>query len=178
MRNLGHVVQSETPARTSGLLARWRAVRGESGASLVEVALIVGILAPVMLLGTAGVAGLVYASIEVSNGAHAGAAYAAEYYIAHSNSALPTSAQVTTAVQNDTHELTAVLKPGTTLTVTMATGCNGASATTGNSLPSCSSGVLPYVQVTTQATVIPFTKYAGLPSSITMNSQAIINLVN
>jgi hypothetical protein len=155
-----------------------RPLRRESGASLVEVALVIGILAPAMLFGTAGAAGLVYASIEVSDAAHAGAAYAAEYYIANSNTALPTSTQVASAVQNDAPELTAVLMPGTSLTVTMATGCNGGSATTGNSIPSCGTGVLPYVQVTTQATVVPFTAFAGLPSSLTMSSRATINLVN
>jgi Flp pilus assembly pilin Flp len=164
--------------RSKSSFFRNRALREDTGASLIEVSLILGILAPAMLMGTAGAAGFVYASIEVSNAAHAGAAYAAEYYIANSNTALPTSSQVTSAVQNDAPELTAVLKPGTSISVTMATGCTGGAATTGNSIPSCSSGVLPYVQVTTQATVAPLTAFSGLPSSITMSSQAVINLVN
>jgi Flp pilus assembly protein TadG len=167
-----------TLAKLERLMGLGEGLRGENGASLVEVSLILAILAPALLLGTVGAAGLVYASIEVSNAAHAGAAYAAEYYIANSNTALPTTTQVTTAVQNDAPELTALLKPGTTLTISMATGCNGGSATTGNSIPSCSTGVLPYVQVTTQATVVPFTAFAGLPHSLTMSSQATINLVN
>jgi Flp pilus assembly protein TadG len=158
--------------------SRLRLFREEAGASLVEVSLILGFLAPAMLLGTVGTAGMVYSSIEVSNAAHAGAAFAAEYYIANSNTALPTSAQVTSAVKNDAPELALVLKPGTTISVSMATGCNGGAATAGNSIPSCSSGILPYVQVTTQATVVPFTAYSGLPSSITMSSEATINLVN
>jgi len=170
--------QSAVFATLKRLFARANSLRGESGASLVEVSLILAILAPPLLCGTVGAAGLVYASIEVSNAAHAGAAYAAEYYIANSNTALPTTAQVTTAVQNDAPELTAVLKPGTSLTISMATGCNGGSATTGNSIPSCGTGVLPYVKVTTQATVLPFTAFSGLPSSLTMSSQATINLVN
>lgn len=163
---------------TFGFFHRLRTLRNENGASLVEVSLILAILAPALLLGTAGAAGLVYASIEVSNAAHAGAAFAAEYYIANSSNALPTSAQVTSAVQNDAPELTAVLKPGTTVTVSMATGCNGGSATAGNSIPACSAGVLPFVQVTTQATVVPFTAFAGIPKSLTMSSRATINLVN
>jgi hypothetical protein len=153
-------------------------LRGDSGASLVEVSLVIGILAPALLLGTAGAAGFVYASIEVSNAAHAGAAYAAQYYIGSSDTALPTSAQVTAAVKNDAPELNAVLKSGTSLTVTMATGCNGGAANAGNTIPTCSAGVLPYVQVTAQATIVPFTAYIGLPNSLAMTSQATINLVN
>jgi hypothetical protein len=169
------------PARPSSrprLFALWKALLGESGASLVEVSLVIGILAPALLLGTAGAAGFVYASIEVSNAAHAGAAFAAQYYIGSSDTALPTSAQVTAAVQNDAPELNAVLKSGTTLTVTMATGCNGGAANAGNTIPTCSTGVLPYVQVTAQATIVPFTAYIGLPNSLAMSSQATINLVN
>jgi Flp pilus assembly protein TadG len=178
MNNFILPIQSAIFAKFGRLLDRGNVLRSENGASLVEVSLVLAILAPALLFGTAGAAGLVYASIEVSNAAHAGAAYAAEYYIANSNTALPTTSQVTTAVQNDAPELTAVLKPGTSLTISMATGCNGASPTTGNSIPSCGTGVLPYVQVTTQATVLPFTAFAGLPHSITMSSQATINLVN
>ena len=161
-----------------GRMARWKLVCSESGASFIEVSFILGILAPLMLLGTTGATALVYADIEVSNAAHAGAAYAAQYYIANSNTALPSTSQVTTAVQNDAPELTGMLKSGTSFTVSMATGCNGGSATSGNTVPICGSGVLPYVQVTAQATVVPLTAFAGLPKSITMSGKATINLVN
>ncbi|HEX4286764.1 MAG TPA: hypothetical protein VHZ28_16850, partial [Terracidiphilus sp.] len=83
-----------------------------------------------------------------------------------------------TAAQNDAPELTPMLKSSTTLTVSMATGCNGGAATAGNTIPTCGTGVLPYVQVTAQATVVPITKFVGLPNSMTLTSTATINLVN
>ncbi|HEX3891896.1 MAG TPA: hypothetical protein VHW46_04925 [Terracidiphilus sp.] len=177
MRKLLHLIASRRAAHRA-LRFHLAILRDESGASFIEVGIILGILGPLMLLGTAGAAGLIYAAIEVSDSAHAGAAYAAQYYISSSDTALPTSTQVSTAAQNDASELTAMLKSGTNLTVTMATGCNGGAATAGNTVPVCSTGVLPYVQVTTQATVVPLTAFAGLPKSISMSNTATINLVN
>ena len=159
------------------ILARCKDLASESGASFVEVALVLGILGPLMLLGTAGAAVLIYSSIEVSDATHAGAAFAAEYY-KNNSSTLPTASQVTTAAQNDAPEITTMLKSGTSLSVSMATGCNGGAATAGNTVPSCGAGVLPYVQVTTQAQVMPLTTFVGLPNSITMGTTATINLVN
>ncbi len=177
MRNGVQSGPSQDPAAISHWLLFYKGLCSESGASFIEVSLIVGILAPLMLLGTTGAAALIYASIELSNAAHAGAAYAAQYYNASSTPALPTSAQVTTAAQNDAPELTNMLKSGTSLSVSMATGCNGGAATAGNTIPTCSSGVLPYVQVTAQGIVVPLTAFAGLPKSITMTTKATINLV-
>lgn len=152
--------------------------RDESGASLVEVALIFGLFAPVMVLGTVEVGGLVYDAIEVANAAHAGAAYAAQFYIGSSGLSLPAQTLVTTAAQNDEPEVTAFLASGTSLTVTMATGCNGGTATVGNAVPSCSGTTLPYVQVSTKATVVPLVRFYGLPSTLNIASQATMNLVN
>lgn len=152
--------------------------RDEGGAALVETALILSLLGPPLLLGTAEIGGALNASIEVTNAAHVGAAYAAQYYIQNSSSALPTTAQVTSAVQNEAPEVMNMLAPSTSLVVTMATGCGTGTATTGNSLPSCSSGVLPYVQVTTQASVTPLIYFPGLGKLLTINGGAVVNLVH
>lgn len=159
------------------MLARMKRRRGEEGASLVELALVVGIFAPVLIVGTAETSVLVYASIELSDATHAAAAYAAQYYIQSSDTALPTNAQVSTAASNDSPELTNLLVHGTSLTATIATGCGSGAATTGNTVPSCSSGTLPYVQVTTSATVNTIFNYLP-PNSFTMTSKAVISLVN
>jgi Flp pilus assembly protein TadG len=160
------------------MFANLKRMRGEDGVSLVEAALFLAIFAPLMLLGTVEISGLVYASIEVSNAAHAGAAYAARVYIANSNTALPTQAQVTAAARNDAPELVNMLPSGTQLSVAMATGCGTETASTGNTVPSCGSGTLPYVQVTTQATVAPLFQFFQFIQVPTMTSQAKINLVN
>jgi Flp pilus assembly protein TadG len=151
-------------------------VRGEDGASLIELALLVGILGPVLLLGTAEVSMLLYASIELTDATHAAASYAARYYSLNSKT-LPTQSQVTTAATNDAPELQNMLASGSTFTATIATGCGTGGATTGNTVPSCTSGTLPYVKVTGSATIVPAFKYLNL-SSIAMTSQAQINLVN
>ena len=151
---------------------------GESGGSLVETALLLSTLGPVLLLGTTQAAVMVYQGIELSNAAGAGASYAVQYYMADSNTALPTQAQVTTAVQNDAPELQRMLKSGTQLSVTMATGCTGSAPTTGNQIPSCLAGVQPYVRVTTQATLQSLVNAPGLPSSFTLTRSATMVMVN
>lgn len=150
----------------------------QSGASLVETALILAFLGPPLILGTTAIGGTINASIELTNATHAGAAYAAEYYILHSSTTLPTQAQIASAVQNEAPELLNQLAPSTSLTVTTATGCGTGMASIGNSVPSCSAGVMPFVQVTTQAAVSPLIWFPGLPSSLNVGGQATVNLVH
>jgi len=175
MRRFAHLIPQNRSTGHSPSFFR-RLWNEENASSLVEVSIILAFLAPAMLLGTSEMAGMIYASIEGSDAAHAGAAYAAEQYYKSSDTALPTTAQVTAAVKNDAPELVNMIKPGTTFTVTMATGCNGGAATNGNTIPTCSAGVLPYVQVTTQATVAPLAGF--LPGTLQVNNRAIMNLVN
>jgi Flp pilus assembly protein TadG len=157
----------------------WRIfARVGDGAALVETALILSLLGPPLLLGTVEIGGALNASIEMTNAANAGAAFAAQYYIKNSSSALPTTAQVTTAVQNEAPELLNQLAPGTSLTVNVATGCGTGTGTAGNSVPSCSAGVQPFVQVTTQATLSPLIRFPGLTSLLTIKGGAIVNLVH
>ncbi len=158
------------------MFRRMKKMRREEGTSMVELALVLGILGPLLLLGTAELSVLVYASIELTDATHAAAAYAAQYYIANSGSGLPTQTQVTAAATNDAPELLGMLKSGTSFNATMATGCGTGSATTGNSVPSCGSN-LPYVQVTSTVTVVPLFQYLKI-SSLTMTSKAQVNLVN
>jgi len=150
----------------------------ENGSSLVETALILSILGPPLLLGTVQIGGVLNSSIEISNAAHAGAAYAAQYYIQHTSSSLPPQTNVVTAVQNEAPELMRMLAPSTNLTVNMSTGCGTGVATAGNSLPSCSPGVQPFVQVTTEASVSPIIRFPGLPGAMTIRGNALVNLVH
>lgn len=160
-----------------GMLTRMKKIRREEGGSLVELALVVSILGPLLLLGTAEISILVYSSIELADATHAAADYAAQYYIGSNDTALPTQAQVTTSATNDAPELTRMLKSGTSFTAAMATGCGTGTATSGNTVPSCSTGTLPYVQVTGTATVVPIFQYLSI-SSVTMTSHATVYLVN
>ena len=98
--------------------------------------------------------------------------------MANSNTALPTQAQVAAAVQNDAPELQPMLKPGTQLSVTMATGCTGSAPVAGNSIPSCVAGVQPYVQITAQAMLRSIVNAPGLPPSLTLTRTATMVMVN
>ena len=89
------------------LLRGWREERGDA---IIEVAAVVAFLCPPLLIGTTEMASVVYASIEVSNAAHAGALYAMQ----SSANATNTSA-ITTAAQNEAADY------GTSLTVTPTT---------------------------------------------------------
>jgi Flp pilus assembly protein TadG len=150
-------------------------IRYESGGSLVELAIVLVIFFPLIIVGLLEFGGLVYDYVEVCNASHAGAAYAAQYYV--TKSSLPSS--VTTQVTNDSPELQSTLKPSTTLSVVEATGCSGGSATTGNTVPTCTAPSLPYVQVTVTATVVPpgSLTLPGFPSSFTLTSKAQMTLV-
>jgi Flp pilus assembly protein TadG len=163
--------------KLKGMLARTKKPRYEEGASLVELAILMGVFGPVLLLGTFEVSALVFASVELSDATHAAASYAAQYYMSQSSPALPTQAQVTAAATNDAPELLNMLPSGGSLSVSMATGCGTGSASAGNAVPSCSSGTLPYVQITTTATVAPIVKFLNI-ASFPMTSQATVNLVN
>ena len=143
---------------------------------MIELALIVGILGPVFLLGTTELSMFVFASVELADATQAAASYASQYYFENSNSTLPTQSQVTAAATNDSPELSALLSSGSSFTATVATGCGSGSATSGNTVPTCSSGSLPYVQVTGQAKIAPFVSFLQM-QSITMTSQARMNLV-
>jgi Flp pilus assembly protein TadG len=157
-------------------LARMKKMRREDGASIVELAFIMAILGPLLLLGTTELSIYVYASVELTDATHAAASFASQYYFENSNSTLPTQTQVTAAATNDAPELVSMLKSGSSFTATMATGCGTGNPTTGNTVPTCTGGALPYIQVTGQATVSPVANFLSR-HSITMTSQARINLV-
>lgn len=163
--------------RVESMLSWMKKARREDGASILELALVLGILGPLLVLGTLEISVFAYASIELVDATHAAAAYAAQYYILNSDTELPTQAQVTAAATNDAPELVGMLKSGTSFTATMATGCGTGTATTGDTIPTCSGGTLPYVQVTGTATVVPIAQYLGM-TSLTMTSKTKIDLVN
>lgn len=145
-------------------------IRHEKGGALIELALVLTVFFPLLIIGLLEFGGLAYDYVELSNASHAGAAYAAQYYI--TKSSLPSS--VTTQVTNDSPELQNALKSGTTLSVVEATGCSGGSATTGNTVPTCTAPALPFVQVKVTATVVPpgSLTLPGLGTSFTLTNTA------
>ncbi len=149
------------------------------GGALVELALVAPILIA-LALGAADFGRLAYFSIEASNAARAGAAYAAQ----STATSIDTSG-IRTAAAHDAPNLTGIA----TLTVTSNPVCqcaNGTSfSTVGTTTAACAAAILNcasphrvinYVQVNTSAPVATMFRYPGIPTSITLRGQAIMRI--
>jgi hypothetical protein len=122
-----------------------------------------------------------YFSIEATNAARAGAAYAAQ---GTAFAATTNLAAIQTAAENDAPDLTSV----STLTVTSSTACqcdNAGVFTPTGTTESCTVAastclspgrVITYVQVNTSAPVSTIWSWPGFPSSITVLGQAIMRI--
>jgi Flp pilus assembly protein TadG len=147
-------------------------LREDKGQAFVELALVLPIFI-LLLVGVAEVGRLAYASIEVSNAARAGVAYAAQNH----TTAADTN-NIKTATSNDAPEITS-LTPTTsyscscessTGTITALTSCSA----TNTNLTTCPSPsrILVDVQVTTTAQVDTIFHFPGIPSTVTLRGFA------
>ncbi len=155
-----------SPARKSAkrLAAWWFGwMRGESGQSLMEVALMVPVLTTI-LVGAVEVARLDYAGIETSNAARAGAQYGAQNH---------TTAADTNGMQN---VATAAGADVTNLQATASSFCvcsDGTSITCSNAGTTCSARIIEYVQVNTSASITPTFQLPGLPKTYTLQGVTV-----
>ena len=143
------------------------ALRSRSGSALVELALVVPCLV-VILLGAVEFAMLAYESIEVSDAAHAAAAYGSESAGAAGDTTGIRS--VAAASANDIS--------GVVTTPTVFYSCSSTPATQNTTPPTgCSStdSVLTYIQVTTSATVTMPIHIRGI-GIYTLNGLAIMRV--
>jgi Flp pilus assembly protein TadG len=150
-------------------------LRQDDGQAFVELALVLPIFI-LVLVGAVEIGYLAYASIEVSNAARAGVAYAARTH--------------TTAKDLPNIQLAATLDAPniTTLTATPTFSCScesstgvmgasvdctgpGAISTEPDSCPS-PSRIVVYVKVTTSAPMNTVFHFPGIPSSITLRGSA------
>jgi len=145
----------------------------QTGGALVETAFVVAFLVVPLILGTTDVATMMYASIEVSNAAHAGALPA--MHGTRSNAALQTAAQAeagdflaaNVTVTPSNYYACSVAEGGAQYaTLALATaGCTG----TGNHS-------IHFVQVLVSAPVtLPFA-CCGLTSPLTLNSKSVMEV--
>jgi Flp pilus assembly protein TadG len=147
-------------------------LRENKGQAFVELALILPIFL-LLLVGTAEVGRLAYASIEVSNAARAGVAYAAQ-----SHTTAQDAPGIQTAANNDALDV-----PGLIATPTYSCSCESSTGVMGTAV-SCTSistavGSCPnpsrivlFVKVTTTATVDTAFHFPGLPASFTLRGSA------
>jgi Flp pilus assembly protein TadG len=152
-----------------------RDLREDKGQAFVELALVLPIFI-LLLVGAVEVGRLAYASIEVSNAARAGVAYAAQNHATAADDK-PTGG-IVQAAQLDAPNITSL-----TATTSQSCACEssagvmGASvactaiSTAAGSCPSPSRIVL-YVTVTTQAPVDTVFHFPGIPNSVTFRGFA------
>jgi Flp pilus assembly protein TadG len=147
-------------------------LRENSGQAFIELALVLPIFI-LLLVGAAEVGRLAYASIEVSNAARAGVAYAAQ---SHTTAQDATNIQL--AASRDAPDITSLTATPTyscscessTGVMTAPAACTGISTGVG-SCPSPSRIVL-YVRVTTAAPVNTLFHLPGIPSTVTLRGFA------
>lgn len=150
-----------------------RAVLTDSfGGALVDLAAMLPVFS-LLLIGVVEFGRLAYYSIEVSNAARAGAAYAAQ-----GTATLANTSGIQTAARNDAPNLTSI----TTLSVTPSSVCQCDTGGTFSTMTSCSATcsspgrVITYAQVNTSAQVSAVLVLPGLPSSYALTGQAVMRV--
>ncbi len=146
-------------SRFRGRIAR---ARNEAGQALVETAVIFPILIT-LLLGTVELARVVYAAIEVSNAARAGAQYGAQSGFTASD-----TTGIATAATSDAANLT-----GLSVTSSYSCVCSDGSASTCQPTDCTNSRIEQTLTVNTQVTIDPIIHLHGLPTTYTLKGQAI-----
>jgi len=155
-----------------------RDLREDKGQAFVELALVMPIFI-LLLIGVVEVGRLAYASIEVSNAARAGVAYAAQNHTTAADT-LPTGG-IVNAAKLDAPDITSLTATTTqSCACESSTGTMGAfSACTGTGAISTATGSCPspsrivlYVQVTTTAGVNTVFHFPGIPSTVTFRGFA------
>jgi len=147
----------------------------ESGGALVETALCLSLLGAPLLIGTVEVGMVLYDSIEVSNAAHAGAAYGMM-----SSTFAASSSGMIAAAQAEAPDLGNLLSVTPTTYFACSESIGGTQYTTQSAANSACTGSsnhsLEFVQVSTSATVtVPFS-VPGLPSSFNLTSTSVMEV--
>lgn len=145
-----------------------RGLNGEeaSGQALIELALTLPVLF-LLLFGSAEMARLAYAAIEVSN-----AARAAVQYGSQSSAFAADTTGMQTAAQNEAPNITL----GTT-SVSTSCVCSDGSASTCLSTDCATSNLTKTITVQTQVAFDPLIHIPGLPQTFTLRGQAVQRVI-
>jgi Flp pilus assembly protein TadG len=145
------------PAEPAGVMCdpRVRGGRhGERGSAVIELAIFLVFLGPLLIFGTAELASLAYASIEISNAAHAGAMYGMQSSTYAANTSV-----IQTAAQAEAADFGSSLTVTPTIYYACALAQGGTQYSTQAAATSACAGsgnhVLEFLQVKTSATVTP-----------------------
>lgn len=150
---------------------------------MLELALCLPVFA-LLILGTAEIANIAWASIQLNNAAHAGAQFGSQ---SRANAADPLDPATSVGVieeatQNEAPKLTITFPTAPSQAcscIDPTTGTTGAGSTGCQTLIECPS---PYVifdniTVNAQAVVRPLVHYPGLPATYTLNATATMGVV-
>lgn len=144
-------------------------LHGDAGQALVELALVVPLLT-LIFVGAAEVGRIAYAAIEVNNAARAGVAYASQ-----GRAQAYDGPGITRAAVLDAPDVSGLnVAPPTYSCSCSTTGAAISCATALTSCPSPGINVVT-VQVNTSATINTGINFPGIPSSLTLRGQAIMN---
>ena len=137
-----------------------RFISGESGSSVLELALTLPLLL-LLLAGAVDMGRAFYAAVEVTAAANAGAQYGVRN---------PTNtAGMQQAALLDGADLTG-------MTTTASWGCECSDGTSSSAscatMPSCKTNAVKYVLVTTALTYVPVFRYPGIPASLALKGSA------
>jgi Flp pilus assembly protein TadG len=145
---------------------------------MIELALCLPVFA-LLILGTAEIANIAWASIQLNNAAHAGAQFGS-----HGRGFAERTGDIETAAQNEAPRLTITFPSDPSQACTCVDPSTGAAATSGTTgcqtLIECPSPyvIIDTITVTTQAVVRPLIHYPGLPASYTLHAKATMGVVN
>jgi Flp pilus assembly protein TadG len=145
---------------------------------MLELAVCLPVFA-LLILGTAEIANIAWASIQLNNAAHAGAQYGS-----HSRGFAADTAHIEAATQAEAPTLTITFPTAPAQTCSCIDPSTGAPATTNTTgcqtLIECPSPyvIMDSITVTTQAVVTPLIHYPLLPASYTLHAQATMGVVN
>ena len=138
----------------------------DNGQALIELALVLPIFV-LLLLGAADLGRLAYASIEVSNAAHAGIQYGAQNH----NTAMDINGMKQAAI-NDGSNIATLQATATNFCICS----DGTSISCANASMYCSARIIDYVQVNTSAVVDSLFHCPGLPKTFTLAGQATMRV--
>jgi Flp pilus assembly protein TadG len=140
--------------------------RNRTGTATIELALLLPLLL-LIALGAVDFGRVFYMGVEVANAARAGVQYGAQD-LGHSTD----YTGMQTAALNDGKDI-----PGMSATASRWCQCAGGTPTS-CAASYCGAASVPavYVQVNTSATFNTLMKYPGVPSTVTLNKQAIMRV--
>ena len=176
LRQIGHpVLRSASPWLVLMIRASAGMLKAESGGALVEMALCIPLLGAPLLIGTVETGIVIYESIEVSNAAHAGAAYGMM-----SSTFAADSAGMTAAAKGEAGDGSNILSVAPTTFYACSQSIGGTHYTTQSAANSACTGTsnhsLQFVQVNTSASIpIPF-RVPGLPTSFNLTATSVMEV--